>query len=410
MTSADLNYPKELIAICQGLVFKDKKDAQAAYKIHRDAILEATTNFPSNIRIDKRITAIRKNISCVCKQCGTCHGDYKKPTYCSQECYTTSRQKDSIENDKAKVLKKIQKSIEKHNGIEDEDYVECKICGLRTFGSLNFHLTSQHDTTAIEYKEKFNSKLSPSKQGFQKGEANIAFNHGGKFSPWSDKFVNPNNIDIEECKTRTQQAIIDSDKLNTRLSFYLNQGMSETEAKIALSERQSTFSLQKCVEKYGETEGINIFNTRQEKWQKTLSDKPADEIDKMNRKKATKVNYKSLWNNELHIDGEFYIIELPNNNVKIGITSRDVHKRYTKLELDGCNVLCTRKMPINHCFMLEQLTVRHLNNFKISKNEQYMQYGWTETFTECPNKILEYVLSKSENDIEKEFNENFKPR
>ena len=35
----------------------------------------------------------------------------------------------------------------------------------------------------------------------------------------------------------------------TKLSYYLNKGMTEEEAKAALKERQSTFSLKKCIEK-----------------------------------------------------------------------------------------------------------------------------------------------------------------
>jgi hypothetical protein len=36
---------------------------------------------------------------------------------------------------------------------------------------------------------------------------------------------------------------------NTTLEYYLNQGMNEDEAKLALRKRQSTFSLEKCIEK-----------------------------------------------------------------------------------------------------------------------------------------------------------------
>lgn len=88
----------------------------------------------------------------------------------------------------------------------------------------------------------------------------------------------PNNIDIADCKARVLQAVRGTDKHNARLSFYLNQGMTEDDDKIALSERQSTFSLQKCIERYGEVEGLRVFNTRQEKWQETLNSKSEDEI------------------------------------------------------------------------------------------------------------------------------------
>lgn len=60
------------------------------------------------------------------------------------------------------------------------------------------------------------------------------------------------------------------EKIPMRIEYYLAKGMTEEEAKNALKERQTTFSLKKCVEKYGEKNGLIIFNDRQIKWSKTL--------------------------------------------------------------------------------------------------------------------------------------------
>lgn len=56
----------------------------------------------------------------------------------------------------------------------------------------------------------------------------------------------------------------------TNIEYYLNQGMSEEDAKKALHDRQSTFSLEKCIKRYGEEEGIKKFNGRQIKWKNSL--------------------------------------------------------------------------------------------------------------------------------------------
>ena len=56
----------------------------------------------------------------------------------------------------------------------------------------------------------------------------------------------------------------------TNIEYYLNQGMSEEDAKIALHDRQATFTYEKCIEKYGEIEGNRIFCERQHKWLKSL--------------------------------------------------------------------------------------------------------------------------------------------
>ena len=52
----------------------------------------------------------------------------------------------------------------------------------------------------------------------------------------------------------------------TNIEYYLNKGMSEEEAKIALHNRQSTFTLDKCIKKYGNEQGQQVFLERQQKW------------------------------------------------------------------------------------------------------------------------------------------------
>jgi len=58
----------------------------------------------------------------------------------------------------------------------------------------------------------------------------------------------------------------------TNIQYWINKGYSDDEAKIKLSERQSTFSKKLCIEKYGEEEGLRVFTKRQEKWSKSLNE------------------------------------------------------------------------------------------------------------------------------------------
>lgn len=64
---------------------------------------------------------------------------------------------------------------------------------------------------------------------------------------------------------------------NTTILYYLNQGMNLNEANIALKKRQSTFSLEKCKDKYGEEQGIVRWNERQQKWLSTMNAKSDEE-------------------------------------------------------------------------------------------------------------------------------------
>ena len=60
------------------------------------------------------------------------------------------------------------------------------------------------------------------------------------------------------------------DRTATQINYWIKKGYSESEAKIKLKEHQSTFSLEICIEKYGEIEGRKRFNKRQEQWLKSL--------------------------------------------------------------------------------------------------------------------------------------------
>lgn len=56
------------------------------------------------------------------------------------------------------------------------------------------------------------------------------------------------------------------------LEYYIKRGYSEEEAEILRSNRQRTFSLEKCIEKYGKIEGEKVFEQRQKKWIKKLQE------------------------------------------------------------------------------------------------------------------------------------------
>lgn len=137
---------------------------------------------------------------------------------------------------------------------------------------------------------------------------------------------------------------------DTRIEYYVKQGYTEEEAKALVKERQSTFSLEKCIEKYGENEGIARWKERQEKWQNALKSKSQEEIDEMNKKKGItlenminkygeeqgKNNYYkwlnsiSPYRHDSHFEkesGKLYYIRFYNDDIqfwKIGITLNEV--------------------------------------------------------------------------------------
>jgi len=78
-----------------------------------------------------------------------------------------------------------------------------------------------------------------------------------------------------------------------QIGYWIKKGLSEEEAKLKVKERQATFSLEKCITKYGEEKGLEVFNKRQEKWQGTLNSKSQGEIDDTNRMKSISKIYDS---------------------------------------------------------------------------------------------------------------------
>jgi len=59
-------------------------------------------------------------------------------------------------------------------------------------------------------------------------------------------------------------------KMPTTIHFWMAQGFSEEEAKQKVTERQTTFSKDICIKKYGEEEGLKRWEERQEKWLKNF--------------------------------------------------------------------------------------------------------------------------------------------
>ena len=57
---------------------------------------------------------------------------------------------------------------------------------------------------------------------------------------------------------------------DTRIDYYLNKGYNEDESIEKLKKRQQTFTLEKCIQKYGQEDGYKIYSDRQNKWQKSL--------------------------------------------------------------------------------------------------------------------------------------------
>lgn len=177
--------------------------------------------------------------------------------------------------------------------------VTCQICGAK-FKTLNNHIRKVHGINADEYRTRFpghktvSDKYSQELSEQMSGENNPWHNHGGKLSPFSKDFIKYQDLSEEEIQLSIQQSKEKVKETKTpasytnKIEYYLERGMSEKEAMEALSERQRTFTLEKCIAKYGEEQGFIVWKKRQDDWQATLDSKTGEEKYEINRKKLYK--------------------------------------------------------------------------------------------------------------------------
>jgi len=176
------------------------------------------------------------------------------------------------QRNKERLLQKQRDDIQKkyENATEGEDFVVCKLCGYKG-ADLGTHLKS-HGINSKIYKEQFGQD-APIKCDKMcrnvSGEKNPAFNHGGKYSPFSENFIYADPETIKATKKKAAQSRVDNNSNSTTIEYWLKKTNGDVyEAQKLLSERQSTFSLDKCIKKYGEVDGKKRWLDRQEKWHK----------------------------------------------------------------------------------------------------------------------------------------------
>ncbi len=137
------------------------------------------------------------------------------------------------------------------------------------------------------------------KKGFSNEEARyqIAIRRPSNYLYWINKLncseEEAKRLVSESQKSKSKLSITSSEEVKKRsvrcVEYWLNKGLSIDEAKIEITRVQGTFSLKKCIEKYGELKGKEVFLNRQQKWQETLNKKNNVQKDIINKKKNIKI-------------------------------------------------------------------------------------------------------------------------
>ena len=103
---------------------------------------------------------------------------------------------------------------------------------------------------------------------------------------------------------------------NTNIEYYLNKGYSITDSEILLKKRQNTFTLEKCITKYGLDKGTRIYNKRQKDWIKKMFNKDTCMAtgrsmlcDKFIEELIISINNKNITDNFLYGNNEKFIYD-----------------------------------------------------------------------------------------------------
>ena len=181
------------------------------------------------------------------------------------------------------------------------DYVICQICNRATANVTGSHMKNHKEWTPERYKLEFpNSQIIAArvlekiregsiKAGNRMGEDSHRERLRKSFSgennpmhkskttekkrksasPFSPDFYlsrNP-NLSLDEAKLMAEKKLSENVVVSwVKEEYWINKGFTKEESQQIISKKQSTFSLEKCIEKYGGIEGKKRWLDRQEKW------------------------------------------------------------------------------------------------------------------------------------------------
>jgi len=223
----------------------------------------------------------------------------------------------------------------------------CIICGKESKWHNKIILGRYYDITCggneckreLSLRNLLNTKQYWMSRGFSEKESEIQISKIQKSNV--NKFV-------EKLKDKNYKKQF-LKKSNISIDFWINQGFTEEEAKEKVTERQRTFTKEKCIEKYGKEEGLKRWQERQNKWQNTLKSKPENERIEIEKRRLKRNGYTvSLAEKQIiKIIQDLYKINLEDQKILFRLGKR---KKYV---YDFCLEQCKKIIEYNgdfwHC-------------------------------------------------------------
>jgi hypothetical protein len=192
-----------------------------------------------------------------------------------------------------KSLKHIERETHKNN--MKMEY-SCQICnfGVPNKSSLAKHIKKCHpEMSLLDYYIKYMNPENPSMKCLECGQP-LRFRGLGKgianfcsFScstSWYAKNTNRIETAMSTLKERKKKDP-NLQLMPNHLKYWTNKGLTEEQARLKVRERQQTFTLEKCIQKYGEIDGRLRWKQRQDKW-----------ITNYKKRNFSKISQELFWN------------------------------------------------------------------------------------------------------------------
>jgi len=196
----------------------------------------------------------------ICKQCGNSFtGNYGK-MFCSQDC--------------ARVNRIEKQYVDKVEGI---DYIHCPVCDQKVGLVSGAHARMHGFKNAMDMAKQLGidsiSLKCVSLRDKVRGEKNGAYQHGGKFSPWSKNCEKYDEARHQQfIKDQTERMRSEEGKRTN--PFFLEYWIDIFEGDEELAKeayiKSQTRDLQWFTEKYGADEGARRHKAKTEKWAKSF--------------------------------------------------------------------------------------------------------------------------------------------
>ena len=278
------------------------------------------------------------------------------------------------------------------NELITEGAIKCKLCEMLAH-DLTSHITRIHKIEIFDYKNKYgeirSEKYLKDQSKRIEGNKNPAYNHCGKFSPLSDNFIYSDKAN----KTEVIKKISNSNKNNgnndTTIIYWINKGYTEEESLELIKERQRTFTLDKCIQKYGEKRGKERWLERQEKWHNSCK--------KTKKNGFSKISQELFWEiyERLHEKQFIYFAELSEDKIPdySGINNEYRLKLTSRILLpDFINIKLKKIIEFDGTYWHGKHIIKNTNRLRDEDRDKILKFEGYDIF-----HVKEYEYKKDKN-------------